>query len=174
MQLCPAGIGHRDQGGLSTLGGEIHREYTPAREDVWSYLHVFSFTDLKRRLNSAFCSGRTTVTDLHSPKIVILPLERYIKKNGYVFMDVHTCTCMYTFSCTYISFYFWMYLRNVCPEKTRKPKDLSQFLCLRSLLQKTFYRHFYAEHQFCKIVFCSLYSWAMVGRLLMNYTVWFF
>lgn len=49
MQLCPRG--QRDQGGPSSLGSEIHGEYIPERKDDWSYLHVFSFPDLKKRLN---------------------------------------------------------------------------------------------------------------------------
>lgn len=69
----------RGQGRLSSLGSEIHGEHTPAGEGGWSHLHVFSFADLKMRLNSAFCSGRTITMDLHSSEVVILPLERYIK-----------------------------------------------------------------------------------------------
>lgn len=120
MQLCPAGIGHRDQGGLSTLGGEIHKEYTRAREDVWSYLHVFSFTDLKRRLNLAFCSGRTTITDLHSSKIVILPLERYIKKK-WLCIYGHAYMHMYVYIFMYIYFFLFLDVFKKClPRKDQK------------------------------------------------------
>jgi len=107
--------GPRGQGGPSSLGREIHGEYTCAREDDWSYLPIFSFPDRKGRQKSVFCRGRVIVVDLHSFKVVILPLERYIKeKFSYVFMYVHTCTCIYTFSYTYFPLTLFLVVFKEC------------------------------------------------------------
>lgn len=101
--------GSRDQGGLSSLGGEINGEYTPARKDDLSYLHIFSFPDLKRRLNSAFCSGRTIIMDLHSSKVVILPLEKYIKKKIQLGIYIHAYMHMYVYIFIYILFLYFIF-----------------------------------------------------------------